>query len=451
MSSEGKRQRKAYLHSDEPFEVPYATKHRRSTRSCDDDKAQPACSRASEPAPPSGSQGSCEAVHVDREEAEATVDTSSDCDTEIFSQNENEADDFEQSSATQGETESEANSADEIDDGEPLPDSCADTAYDEARLLADSFEQFGNETLPNSPTRKVEAILMIMALVVSLNMPWTGLESLLQLINMLFGVKDVLPRSKYLFRKLWKPKTDHVAAHHFYCEECGNLLEQPQPDGTVMCATCNKSFELAKVKSKGCFFTIFSFEEQVRHLINLTKGPLYSNLQKLQNEPDNDTITDATAGALHKHLRKTGDLRWSDLTFNFNTDGSPLFKSSKSSVWPIQFIINELPTNLRFQHCVLSGLWFGPKHPNMAIFLKKFVDSVKSMKEITWKFNSKLISSKVYPLCCCVDAPARAAVQNSTLFNGFFGCPWCLARGEYREGKHSQYMVRVIVSRSDIF
>lgn len=84
MSSEGKRQRKAYLHSDEPFEVPYATKHRRSTRSCGDDKAQPACSRASEPAAPSGSQGSCEAVHVDREEAEAIVDTSSDCDTQKY-------------------------------------------------------------------------------------------------------------------------------------------------------------------------------------------------------------------------------------------------------------------------------------------------------------------------------------------------------------------------------
>lgn len=38
-------------------------------------------------------------------------------------------------------------------------------------------------------------------------------------------------------------------------------------------------------------------------------------------------------------------------------------------------------------------------------------------------------------LCVSVDAPARAAVQNMVTFNGYFGCTWCLIRGEHREAE----------------
>lgn len=118
------------------------------------------------------------------------------------------------------------------------------------------------------------------------------------------------------------------------------------------------------------YIFIFLREEHSKLLLNKGNIGNYSNLQKLQHESDSDTTTDTTTAALCKHLRKTGTLHWSDLTFNFNTDESPLFKSSKSSVWPIQFVINKLPPSLRFQHCMLSGLWFGPKHPTWLHFSK---------------------------------------------------------------------------------
>ncbi|KAL3189040.1 hypothetical protein MRX96_003186 [Rhipicephalus microplus] len=40
---------------------------------------------------------------------------------------------------------------------------------------------------------------------------------------------------------------------------------------------------------------------------------------------------------------------------------------------------------------------------------------------------------KIYAICVCVDAPARAAVGNQVQFNGFCGCPWCLACEESQE------------------
>ncbi|KAG0436434.1 hypothetical protein HPB47_017949 [Ixodes persulcatus] len=140
------------------------------------------------------------------------------------------------------------------------------------------------------------------------------------------------------------------------------------------------------------------------------------------------------AGTGYRHLQQSGLHEWTGLTITFNTDGSPLYKSSRASVWPVQFIINELPPSERFNHCVLGGLWFGASHPDMILFMTKFVEEVTSLGSLTWEHDSTVLSSKVHALCCCFDAPARAEVRDHVQYNGYFGCSWCLASGEHLEG-----------------
>ncbi|KAG0439871.1 hypothetical protein HPB47_016492 [Ixodes persulcatus] len=70
----------------------------------------------------------------------------------------------------------------------------------------------------------------------------------------------------------------------------------------------------------------------------------------------------------------------------------------------------------------------------MNLFMTRFIEEVKSVKAVTWEYDSTTISSNVHALCCCVDAPARAEVSNHIHFNGYFGCPWCLASGEHVGG-----------------
>ncbi|XP_077500047.1 uncharacterized protein LOC144110834 [Amblyomma americanum] len=69
----------------------------------------------------------------------------------------------------------------------------------------------------------------------------------------------------------------------------------------------------------------------------------------------------------------------------------------------------------------------------MQLFLGKFACEVNSVRPVNWTYKSKH-ASKPYVLCCSVDAPVRASVLNMTLFNGYFGCPWCLIRGVHVEG-----------------
>ncbi|KAG0415123.1 hypothetical protein HPB47_007705 [Ixodes persulcatus] len=70
----------------------------------------------------------------------------------------------------------------------------------------------------------------------------------------------------------------------------------------------------------------------------------------------------------------------------------------------------------------------------MTLFLTMFVDEMKGLRPVMWEHGSQVQTTKAYILCCCVDAPARAAAQNVVLFNGSFRRLWCHISGEHLEG-----------------
>ncbi|KAG0443402.1 hypothetical protein HPB47_014960 [Ixodes persulcatus] len=291
-------------------------------------------------------------------------------------------------------------------------------------------EEFGTSTLPHSPTTKAGAIAMIMSYAVSERSTWTGLGKLLSLVNTLFGC-TVLPATTYKFRKLWAKKTTEIVKYHYLCPACGTVLDT---DCTLArCNACQFEETTTKLRRDGSYFLMLDFHEQLKQLIAKPKTELHCSLSEVASS-HSDVITDITTAEAYKRLRQEVAFGPSDLTLTFNTDGSPIFKSSKTSVWPVQFIVNELPPSLRLHHPTLAGLWFGKCHPDMSAFMTKFVDEVNNMTPVEWMHGDQRHVSKAFILCCSVDAPARAAVQNMVLFNGFFGCPWCLIKGEHEEG-----------------
>ena len=60
-----------------------------------------------------------------------------------------------------------------------------------------------------------------------------------------------------------------------------------------------------------------------------------------------DSYDDICGGNLYKHLSSDHDLGHY-VTFTFNTDGIPVYKSSSYSFWPIYLLINELPYRMRY-------------------------------------------------------------------------------------------------------
>ena len=126
------------------------------------------------------------------------------------------------------------------------------------------------------------------------------------------------------------------------------------------------------------------------------------------------------------------------LTTTFNSDGSPLFKSSSFSIWPIQFVINEMPFDVRIARPMVSGLWFRRHKPDMNVFLKPFVSYMNRLPEVGVPCIVENVERqiKIYTKCCVVDAVARPLMQGLSQFTGYFGCSWCLHLGTYvKSGK----------------
>ncbi|KAK8779774.1 hypothetical protein V5799_018885, partial [Amblyomma americanum] len=95
------------------------------------------------------------------------------------------------------------------------------------QALSEALQEYGTATLPGSTTTKAAAIVMIVAFVVAHGLPWDTVDGLLRLIDALFGFNgNVLPKSKYLLRKLWSPQLNRHVKHHYYCADCGSVLDQ---------------------------------------------------------------------------------------------------------------------------------------------------------------------------------------------------------------------------------
>ncbi len=61
-----------------------------------------------------------------------------------------------------------------------------------------------------------------------------------------------------------------------------------------------------------------------------------------------------------------------NLALSLSTDGVPLFKSSKISLWPVFLVILNLPREIRMnaENIILCGLWVGPCKPLMSVLLQ---------------------------------------------------------------------------------
>ena len=117
-----------------------------------------------------------------------------------------------------------------------------------------------------------------------------------------------------------------------------------------------------------------------------------------------------------------------NISLTWNTDGVPLFKSSSFALWPLYFIVNELPYNKRIQreNMIFAGFCFGTNK----LFFSPFYDGLSKLEaeginitipgETACSFNSKVIV-----ICGTCDLPAKCMVCNTIQYNGFYGCCKC--------------------------
>jgi hypothetical protein len=239
-----------------------------------------------------------------------------------------------------------------------------------------------------------------------------AVSDLLLLLNSI--IPGCVPHSRYYFRKFLSKIDSDVIETHAYCSSCGSYLAVVGADGVMeTCSECDMLIDCNAMVQKGCYFLLFPLKRQLQTLLQLSSVSEHLTASScVQNG-----YCDIGLGTEYQKLK----VQFPDyLTVTCNTDGVPVFSSGNATLWPIYFVINELPLRLRSIHMMLNALWFGQSHPRMDTFFTPIVKELQSLFDegFTWSFNGKSCITKVIMCLCSCDSVARPILQNVKQFNG---------------------------------
>ena len=177
-----------------------------------------------------------------------------------------------------------------------------------------------------------------------------------------------LQQFQHFFRSVKNP-----LVYHLYCSYCFLLVDDR---ATVVCPNSLCSRDLSR--SNSCSF-LLKYLLCCRYVICFPKViSMITWVIVLEGSKLIVTVLKTFTMVLNTKKCNLGilDLQHT-VSLLWNTDGVPVFKSSKFSIWPLYLIINELHfgKGTKRRNMFFAGLWFGDTKPFMLTFLQPFHSS----------------------------------------------------------------------------
>lgn len=285
-----------------------------------------------------------------------------------------------------------------------------------------STEDLNEKLYPGCRITRAESLLLIMGHRLRHHATKEATESLLKVIEAHLPQDNDFPLSKYIFKGF--SGSSCTTSLQLYCPSCGSYMGNAScTNSDCCCPHCEMSHSTDVLMRSGSYFVMLDIQQQLRHLL---QQPNFSF--RFAGRTMTHDVSDITESKAYHQL----PMRGTDISLTWNTDGAPVFESSKFSIWPLQLMVNELPQEQRNENVLLGGLWFGSSKPQMNCFLHPFVEEMNRLSSdgmMLEDTNGVEHWSHVFPAACCVDTVARYSIMNTTQLNGAFGCAWCEHEG----------------------
>ena len=130
------------------------------------------------------------------------------------------------------------------------------------------------------------------------------------------------------------------------------------------------------------------------------------------------------------------------IELSLNIDGIPIFKSSRSSCWPVLCAIRNLKPVIVFP----VVLTYGDSKPASLGFLSEIIEELNDILQNGIFVKENMYTVTVKSIIC--DAPAKAMVKAVKLYNGYYGCDKCCQKGVYL-GRMTYQQIDDVQLRSD--
>lgn len=295
-----------------------------------------------------------------------------------------------------------------------------------------------------------DIMLMVYAFAVSHKLDYRTMESSAQLINAVLGGK-VIPDTKYHYKKLFLPSDKIQPTIHFQCNNCklylGTEIDLAVIDNSSKCPNCENNFKGNTKYNDRNYFVSISIEAQLKlHIEKAIRNNEINFHTNIEHPDVNSNINDVFDGNIYKNiLSKYGNKKF--ITLTVNTDGAGVFKSaSQSSLWPLQFFVNEICQKKRFlrSNLLSSGFAYGPT-PNMCSFMRPFVNEINTINDsggMDICINGNVEKLLVIPLIFTLDSVAKCDVLGKMQYNGYNGCPYCHHAGTHLYGSIIRFCER---------
>ncbi|VDI18924.1 Hypothetical predicted protein [Mytilus galloprovincialis] len=301
---------------------------------------------------------------------------------------------------------------------------------DESISTEEQETEFDNKELYSGSSITVGAFMLLLALFTSkFNLTGEAIEMLLTLIGTILPHGHNLCSTLYAFKKYFTHLKNPLVKH-YYCFFCCAYVED-KTNRKCPNKHCGKD-----LPTNMNYFLEVPILNQIQNLFS--QEGFHSKLQeRFPYFQSTGVYRDIYDGSIYRSFyNNSGPLSSpNNISFTMNTDGAPVFKSSKMSLWPIYLMINELPYKMRIknENMIIAGLWFDSKKPAMNTLLKPLLHSMELFHTEGVECYSPDIGSfncKGYLLAGTADLPARCLLCNSIQYNGSYSCWKCLQPGE---------------------
>ncbi|KAL7292310.1 hypothetical protein TKK_0013915 [Trichogramma kaykai] len=283
-------------------------------------------------------------------------------------------------------------------------DDYSDVDTDSEDENTDSYDEL---LYARAPITVAESMLSILSLAHRFNITGTLMSSILSLIELhCIKPNNCIP-SIYKLKKIFE-NIDKSIRRHAYCSNCESLIEDD------FCQICNVQstdsnyfIEIPIISQLESMFKRPQFLELLQYRFHRVK----------ENEENYEDLYD---GSIYKSLPVDFTDNPNNVTFTWNSDGFPLFKSSK---------------------CI-AGMWFGSKKPAVNLFLSVFEPDLQNLfNGVNFSVPNEDQKVKVRGLIACgtCDLPAKAIFLNLQQYNGKNGCPHCEIETIKIDNKYQTY------------
>ncbi|KAK3931070.1 Conserved oligomeric Golgi complex subunit 3 [Frankliniella fusca] len=275
-----------------------------------------------------------------------------------------------------------------------------------------------------------ESLIAILTFVLTHHLTGNSLIDLLSLIILHCPLNNSCVKSLYSFKKFFKDVGKEILICHYYCSVCFKMITERN----APCEQCDR------ITGTSYFIEIPSLNQLK---ILFSRPGFYNQLQYRfhRQKKHANNIEDIYDGAIYKEQVNNGFLSQpTNLSFMWYTDGVSVFNiSNKFSIWPIYLVINELryKDRVKKENIILAGIWFGKRKPKPNTFLKPFHSRMGEFKRdgyLLQRPDGPPVRVRGIVLCGTCDMPAKSLFLRIKQFNGSYGCPRCLHKGESYEG-----------------